>query len=64
MEIDKNKKRDFKQFKLEISRTRAPLNDRAYNSRWGYYSNNPVADDFTLDEILQIIRSGDLESLR
>ena len=40
-----------------------PLNDRSY-SRWGYRGNAPVADDFTLDEILNIIRSGDAQALR
>ena len=58
-------KRDFKQFRVQIERGRAPINDKAYRGgRYGYYRNNPVADDFTLDEILTIIRSGDLESLR
>ena len=42
---------------------RAPLNERAY-SRWGYRTLDFVADDFTLDEILTIIRSGDLDSLK
>lgn len=41
-----------------------PVNERAYRSSWGYRQNVPVADDFTLDEILDIIRSGDFESLR
>jgi hypothetical protein len=59
-----SQKRDFKKFKLEVARNRAPLNERAYNNRWGYYRSNPVADDFTLDEILNIIRTGDLDSLR
>jgi len=56
------KKRDFEKFKLSVNRAskarRMPLNDRSY-SRWGYRGNAPVADDFTLDEILNIIRSGD-----
>lgn len=56
-------KRDFKQFKLAVSRGRTPLGPKSYND-WGYYNNNPVADDFSLDEILTIIRSGDLASLR
>ena len=56
-------KRDFKQFKLAVSRARAPLGLKSYNN-WGYYNSNPVADDFSLDEILNIIRSGDLSSLR
>ena len=58
-----NPKRDFSKFKLRIDRRRAPINDRSY-SRWGYRRNESVATDFTLDEILEIIRSGDLTSLR
>ena len=57
---------DFKKFKgLMVQRApRAPLTSDAYQ-RWGYrYGAGPVADDFTLDEILQIIRTGDLNSLR
>ena len=44
---------------------RVPLNERSYN-RWGYVTNERVAssEDFTLDEINAIIRSGDLQSLR
>ena len=44
---------------------RVPLSDRSYN-RWGYTSENRVntSEDFTLDEINTIIRSGDLQSLR
>lgn len=61
------KTRDFEKFKLKInrnlSRIRTPINERAY-SRWGYRRNDKVAEDFTLEEILEIIRSGDLESLR
>ena len=61
------KKRDFEKFKLSVNRAskarRMPLNDRSY-SRWGYRGNAPVADDFTLDEILNIIRSGDAQALR
>ena len=57
------KQRDFKQFKLAITRNRLPLSQNSYN-RWGYRHISPVADDFTLDEILNIIRSGDLASLR
>ena len=57
------KQRDFKQFKLAITRNRLPLSPNSYN-RWGYRHISPVADDFTLDEILNIIRSGDLASLR
>lgn len=62
-----NNKRNFDNFKLSIknslARNRTPINERAY-SRWGYSRTAPVANDFTLDEILEIIRSGDIESLR
>ena len=61
--MGENKKYDFKNFKLKVIR-RAPLNERAYNSRWHYRDNEPVQMDFELDEILAIIRSGDLDSLR
>ena len=45
-------KRNFKQFRVQIERGRAPINDRVYRSgKYGYYRNNPVASDFTLDEI-------------
>ena len=57
---------DFDNFRLRIRRSRPglmPLNERSY-SRWGYRNNAAVANDFTLDEILEIIRSGDLDSLR
>ena len=55
---------DFKQFKVDIAaRIRAPINENAYN-RWSYYRGNAVRNDFTLDEILDIIRSGDIDALR
>ena len=63
--MEKNK-RDFNQFRLQIQRNspiRAPLNDRAY-TRWGYHNSFAVADDFSLAEIQDIIRSGDLNALR
>ena len=55
---EEKQKRNFKDFKLKVVR-RAPLNERAYNSRWDYRTN-----DFELDEILEIIRSGDIDQLR
>ena len=60
---EEKQKHNFKDFKLRVVR-RAPLNERAYNSRWGYRTNDPVARDFELDEILEIIRSGDIDQLR
>ena len=67
-----NQPRDFSKFKLQVQRVsdrksrtrpRTPLTTRAYN-RWGYSDTNPVAEDFTLEEIKDIIRSGDLVALR
>lgn len=59
-------KYNFEQFRQKTRRVRtarAPLNERAYSAT-GYRRAEPVADDFTLSEILNIIRSGDLDSLR
>ena len=60
-----NKKYDFTRFKLQIKRQqrKTPLSDKAY-SRWGYRNSFPVQDDFSLEEIYDIIRSGELESVR
>lgn len=63
MEQQQKKRYNFKDFKLRPIQ-RAPLNDRAYTSRWGYSANESVARDFTLEEIQSIIRDGDLESNR
>ena len=52
----------FDKFKVKIA-PRTPITSQAYQ-RWGYRGVEPVADDFTLDEIYQIIREGDLEALR
>ena len=56
-------KYDFNKFKLKINNTlrRFPINDRSY--RYGYSSADPVSD-FTLEEIQDIIKSGDIESIR
>ena len=61
--MDENKpvKYNFKDFKFKVVR-RLPLNDRAY-TRWGYRNSEPVANDFELEEILEIIRSGDIDSI-
>ena len=63
--MDKNRaKYDFSKFKLQINRmNRAPLSERAY-TRWGYRLGKSVSNDFTIEEIQQIIRSGDLATLR
>ena len=61
------KKYDFSKFKLQVARNslaRAPLTENAY-FRWGYRSGQSVSQtDFTLEEINEIIRSGDLEAYR
>ena len=56
--------RNFANYRTRLKKTRRmPINDRSY-SRWGYRPNDTVADDFTQDEILTIIRSGDIDQLR
>lgn len=58
---------DFTQFKVQTKNRpskRLPLSDKIY-SRWGYRNDNSVRNrEFELDEIEQIIREGDLETLR
>lgn len=54
---------DFSNFRNRLKIRRAPITERAYN-KWGYYRSDPVRDDFTLEEIEEIIRTGDLDSLR
>jgi hypothetical protein len=55
---------NFEKFRSKLRVKRTPINSQAYN-RWGYRANaDPVRVDFTLDEINEIIRSGDLETLR
>lgn len=61
--MGEERKHDFKNFKLKVIR-RAPLSERTYSSHWSYRENEPVRKDFDLDEILEIIRSGNLEDLR
>ena len=66
--LDNTKKKyDFSKFRLQVARNslaRAPLTENAY-FRWGYRSGQSVSQtDFTLEEINEIIRSGDLESYR
>ena len=56
-------KYDFSKYRTQLKIKRTPTNERSY-SRWGYYHSDPVREDFTIDEIKQIIRSGNLESLR
>lgn len=60
-------KYDFSKFKLQVQNRkskRLPISDKTY-SRWGYRNDNAVRNrEFELEEIEQIIREGDLESLR
>jgi len=57
-------KYDFSNFKLRVNRVkRAPFNITGYN-RWGYDGAKRFSDDFTLEEIQQIIRSGDVQAYR
>ena len=53
-------------FRIKLRKANfAPLNERAYaTGRYGYRHNAPVAKDFTLEQILEIIREGDLDELR
>ena len=52
---------DFSNFKSQLKRIQ---NTSRMISRFGDSRSNPVSDDFTLKEIYEIIRSGDLDSLR
>lgn len=59
-----DKKYDFSKFKLQIqSQRRTPISERAY-SRWGFRNGFAVKPDFTLEEIYDIIRNGQLEEAR
>lgn len=63
---EKKSKYNFADFKRRISRERrpfSPLNIDAYR-RWGYRSERAVNEDFTLEDIHSIIRSGDIEAAR
>jgi hypothetical protein len=62
--VDNNsiKKHNVSDFKVKPIR-RTPINISAYR-RWGYRTGDPVSEDFTLEEILEIIRSGEPEALR
>lgn len=65
--MGKNRERyDFSNFKAQVarSRIRVPIEDKYY-SRWGFRHRDPVSQtDFSLEQIEDIIRSGDLEELR
>lgn len=66
MEKEKKPTRDFSSFIKKVRATlphRVPITERSY-SRWGYRQNHPVNHDFTLEEIQDIIRCGDIQSLR
>ncbi|MBO7693735.1 MAG: hypothetical protein J6T10_14035 [Methanobrevibacter sp.] len=59
-------KYNFADFKRRIARERRPFTPIGVDSysRWGYYNNRRVNEDFTLEEIQNIIRSGDVEAAR
>ena len=57
------KNRNFAKFRKTIADLRTPLDINSYN-RWHYKTNDSVGRDFTLEEINDIIRTGDLQSLR
>ena len=40
---------DFAKLKNKLKIHRAPINEQAYSSRWGYYRSDPVNTDFTLE---------------
>ena len=64
--MDNRKKYDFSNFKLQVKRNliRSPISENAY-SHWGYRNGIRVSqEDFTLEEINTIIRSGNLEAYR
>ena len=48
----------------EVARDRLPLSLRSYKTYGNYRNSEPVAKEFTLEEIIDIIRSGDLELQR
>ena len=55
-------KLNFDIFKKKIKQTRAPIADNSY-SRYGSYRKSPVKSDFTTEEIIDIIKSGDADGL-
>lgn len=54
--------KDFQTFREKIKRT--PIKAQSSYYRWGYRQTDAVAHDFSIEEIEEIIRSGDLLSLR
>ena len=59
-----NRLGDFKQFRVAIREARAPLTSRVYTNRSGYRMTEQVTHEFTMEEIQEIIRAGDLTTLR
>ena len=64
---EKKAPRNFDNFKLKVTRSSkrplSPLSAGVYY-RWGTRSDRAVSEDFTLEAIFNIIRSGDIESAR
>lgn len=58
-------KHDFTTFKKKLKPiARTPISARTYRSRYGWQPAERVQNDFTLDEIQEIIRSGNIVALR
>lgn len=58
-----NKFESYKDFATKYRITRIPIDDRE-NARYIYRANPVGSRDFTVEEIEEIIRSGDLDSIR
>jgi deoxyribodipyrimidine photolyase len=56
---------DFASFKKKVKPImRAPISSQSYKDRFGWRVYNAVREDFTLEEIWNIIRSGEIVALR
>ena len=58
-------KHDFAKLREDLRKIKvSPINERSYRSRYGYRAGDRIRDGFTLEEIKEIIRSGELEQQR
>lgn len=55
-------KLNFDIFKKKIKQMRAPITDNSF-TRYGNYRKSPVKNEFTTEEIIDIIKSGDADGL-
>ena len=62
--MGEQKKRDFSAFKLKIQNGRAPRSDRYYDGHRGWRYRGSGARSYTVDEIREVIRSGNLGEQR